>query len=496
MRARSLVVTDLSGTESHPRIFELAEEVRIVVGRNRECHVALDPRHRVVSARHAALRLEGARLKVRDLDSHNGTFVEIEGKGRRRLAKGEDALLGAQDAAFVGPYRLSLCEPVGHGVVLTDDSDSSGMNSTQTGAPSEAPPRAFASLPDSTTAAVSALTTAMSADAAVNSWEAVLGGLIELTRPHSAVLLRRREGRFVSRASMGLAPAVPLSRRFVELTAGRDRSWRFSPGDSGLGLLSSPSIVEIGEGVTLTGVPFPARNGETIAVACVEHQDAGHGLDLAALDLFATLAGAMLELGHGLDRETRRREALEHRLRRVRGERGEADAQGGRSALIGSSRAFRDAVELVERVADAEATLLIRGPTGAGKEQLARLAHEASRRRDHPFVVVNCAQLPPELIESELFGHDRGAFTGADARVPGAFERADGGTLFLDELGDLPPQAQAKILRSIESGEVTRLGGSKTQVDIRVVTATHRDLEAMIRDGSFREDLFYRLNVV
>jgi two-component system nitrogen regulation response regulator NtrX len=141
--------------------------------------------------------------------------------------------------------------------------------------------------------------------------------------------------------------------------------------------------------------------------------------------------------------------------------------------------------------------VLITGENGTGKELVARALHEASPRRDRPFVEVNCAAIPSELIESELFGHMKGSFTGAFADRAGKFEQADGGTLFLDEVGDMSPSAQAKLLRVLQEGVVTRIGGSKSiQVDVRVLAATNKDLEAEIGEGRFRDDLLYRLNVV
>ncbi len=166
-------------------------------------------------------------------------------------------------------------------------------------------------------------------------------------------------------------------------------------------------------------------------------------------------------------------------------------------SMIGTSPALKSVRALIDKVGPTGARVLITGENGSGKELVARAIHAASPRRQGPFVEVNCAAIPGELIESELFGHMKGSFTGAFADRPGKFELADGGTLFLDEIGDLSLPAQAKMLRVLQEGEVTRVGGAKPmRVDVRVLAATNKDLEAEIEAGRFREDLLYRLNVV
>ena len=164
--------------------------------------------------------------------------------------------------------------------------------------------------------------------------------------------------------------------------------------------------------------------------------------------------------------------------------------------VIGTSEALKKVLRKVEQVAATEATVLILGETGTGKELIARAVYGLSVRQGRPLVKVNCAALPDNLIESELFGHEKGAFTGAHARRVGRFELADGGTIFLDEIGDLPLGLQAKLLRVLQEGEFERLGSSTTRkVDVRVIAATNRDLESAMAQGDFREDLYYRLNV-
>jgi formate hydrogenlyase transcriptional activator len=174
----------------------------------------------------------------------------------------------------------------------------------------------------------------------------------------------------------------------------------------------------------------------------------------------------------------------------------EPSSQLGFEHIVGRSAGLRRVLGEVEVVAPTDAGVLIQGETGTGKELIAQAIHYRSARRDRPFIKVNCAAIPSGLLESELFGHEKGAFTGAIMRKPGRFELADKGTLFLDEVGDIPLELQAKLLRVLQEHEFERLGSTRTQqVDVRVIAATHRDLKQMIEEGTFRGDLFYRLHV-
>jgi two-component system, NtrC family, response regulator AtoC len=169
----------------------------------------------------------------------------------------------------------------------------------------------------------------------------------------------------------------------------------------------------------------------------------------------------------------------------------------GRFGLVGQSGEMQAIYAIIEKVADTPSTVLISGESGTGKELVAKALHERSSRRERPFIKINCAAIPKTLMESEMFGYEKGAFTGASTSKPGRFELADGGTLFLDEIGEIPVEMQVKLLRAIQESEFERVGGIKTlKVDVRLITATNRDLEKEVKDGNFREDLFYRLNVV
>ncbi len=247
------------------------------------------------------------------------------------------------------------------------------------------------------------------------------------------------------------------------------------------------------QGVAALAGPLLA-DGAVVGVALLHGGPASYGADACALftAVLEPLAAALVN---------------DRRLREIRrlGAAAEADRQSlltrlGRNTLsepvIGADRGLRGVIGRVDQVAATDASVLIFGETGAGKEVVARAIHERSARHEGPFVRVNCGAVPPELIDSELFGHEKGSFTGAVGVRRGWFERADGGTLFLDEVGELTPAAQVRLLRVLQDGIVQRVGSEKDiAVDVRVIAATHRDLQAMVQERSFREDLWYRLAV-
>src|SRR5450432_2779149 len=269
-------------------------------------------------------------------------------------------------------------------------------------------------------------------------------------------------------------------------------------------------LPDVGADVMLLDVQLPGISGlETIErIAKLKATKAIDPLPtVIMISGHATLADAVRAVKAGaydliekpLDRErlmVALRNALERRVlaREVAGLRALSDE---RSEMVGRSASMAALHAQIAKVAPTRTRVLITGESGTGKELIARAVHRESALRDKPFIKVNCAAIPPELIESELFGHERGAFTGAIAKKRGLFEVADGGTIFLDEIGDMAQSAQAKVLRVLQTGEFTRVGGEKSlRTDCRVVAATNRDLEQMVQGGTFREDLYFRLNVV
>jgi Nif-specific regulatory protein len=236
----------------------------------------------------------------------------------------------------------------------------------------------------------------------------------------------------------------------------------------------------------------PAAGGRPLGVLAVQPED-GAPLHESArfVEMIANLIGQSVRLALEVDREKRTLAEERDSLRRaVRG-------KYGFDNIVGRSARMRKVFDQVRMVAKWNTTVLIRGETGTGKELIANAIHYNSPRARGPYVRLNCATLPENLLESELFGHEKGAFTGAVGARKGRFEAADGGTLFLDEIGEISPAFQAKLLRVLQEGELERVGGTRTlKVDVRVIAATHRDLEAAVDAGDFREDLYYRLNVM
>ena len=247
------------------------------------------------------------------------------------------------------------------------------------------------------------------------------------------------------------------------------------------------------EVVAFIALPIEVNHEVIGVLAChrIRSRDRQLNDDVAVLRILATLAGQLLQLQALVLEKTRALQAKNQLLTQA------LQAATARYGIIGTSPALLQALNELERVAEAPATVLLLGESGTGKELFARAVHLSSQRRDQPFIKVNCAAIPDTLFESELFGYERGAFTGAQTARAGWFEKADRGTIFLDEIGEMPLAMQTKLLRALQEGTIVRLGGQREiTVRVRVVAATNRDLAQEVQRGTFRRDLFYRLNVI
>ncbi|MCP5066048.1 MAG: sigma-54-dependent Fis family transcriptional regulator [bacterium] len=302
-------------------------------------------------------------------------------------------------------------------------------------------------------------------------------------------------------AGLRRAIARALADRFAVLDEASDA-------DVALERLSDPGVQAYDMVVTDLRMPGAEGSGGMAVLRAARARDDHTAVLL--MTAYGTVEDAVeaMRLGaHDFIQKPFELEELEARVERALGHarltselaslREDRDERLGPDRIIGTSAVLRDAVALAERVAATMATVLVTGETGTGKELIAGLVHSASERSNGPFIKVNCAALPETLLESELFGHERGAFTSADRLRIGRFEQADGGTLFLDEIGDLSLVTQAKLLRVLQDQEFQRLGGSQIlRTDVRIVAATNHELPAAIEEGAFREDLFFRLNVI
>jgi Nif-specific regulatory protein len=279
-------------------------------------------------------------------------------------------------------------------------------------------------------------------------------------------------GRVVQTGEAIVVPDIAKDPRFLHRTKSRDTAG--------------------GKKIAFFCVPIKLE-GRTVGALSVDRQ-AGRGDDFDAslrlLHIISTMIAQAVKLRKMVESERALLRDENVRLRR------ELKSRFDVHNMVGKSNAMQEVYRLIEQVADSNATVLIRGETGTGKDLVAHAIHYYSLRSDKPFVKVNCTALPDTLLESELFGHEKGAFTGAVERKPGRFERAHGGTIFLDEIGDFPPALQVKLLRVIQFREFERVGGTETiQANVRVLVATHKNLEEQIKTEHFREDLYYRINV-
>jgi len=455
----------------------------VTLGRDRASTLHL--RDLAVSRQHCVIEPAGEGFRLRDLDSRHGTFVnglpvhERDLQPGDRISVGESLLLFQEDGGEPGPAESVLLEEGSFWAESTVLRPADVSAFPDDGVEPRAD-RGFQTL------------LRIGRDLhALRATEPLARRLLELlleTVPaeRAALLLLDRAGEpaaAFARDRAGASTRFPLSRTLVERVV-RERQAELANDvlqGPGWGDAESVRAARIR---SLLAAPLLGPDG-ALGLLYLDTRQAGPRFDETHLELLTAIAGiasvALANTRHMewlAEEKDRLEEAIDH-------------------DLVGESPRMREIWRLLSRVAPSDSTVLLRGESGTGKEVAARTIHRKSRRASRPFVAINCATLSETLLESELFGHEKGAFTGAVMRKTGKFEVADTGTLFLDEVGEIPPPLQAKLLRVLQEKEFDRLGGARpVRVDVRVIAATNRDLETAIREGTFREDLFYRLNVI
>ena len=477
--------------------FALGTE-RLTLGRDHGNTVHL--RDLAVSRQHCVLEAEGGRFRLRDLESRHGTFVNGVPVRERDLMPGDLIALGASLFLFQTREEEAAARP--DSVLLDGASFTAGSTSHIVPAESRylRPEALQAALPPEARTArdLQALLRIGNDLHALHSTEPIARRLLELaleTIPaeRAIVLLFDTEidepaGSFALDRRGATAP-FGVSRTLVERIVAEGTAVLANDVPEGAGDWRGVESVAAARLQSLIAAPL-TRDKLTgdkgpAGVLYLDTRDLFTRFDERHLDLLTAVAGiasaalANARLLEWLRQENQRIEAA-------------LDTD-----MVGESPRMKEIGRLLARVAPTDSTVLLRGESGTGKEVAARSLHRGSRRTSRPFVAINCATLSETLLESELFGHEKGAFTGAVDRKTGKIEAAEGGTLFLDEVGELPPKLQAKLLRVLQEREYERVGGTRPlKADVRVVAATNRELEKAMREGTFREDLFYRLNVI
>jgi Nif-specific regulatory protein len=419
------------------------------------------------------------RFLVRDLESRQGTFVNGHPVREHLLEEGD--LVAVGDLLLL--FQTEEAEPVrGEPVALVGESSFTARTTTQL-----APQDALRTRPDFQT-----LVRIAGLLQAARSTEELARGLLEqvlaaVPGDRAALLLADRgsdeiDAAFAAGRRQGPGDPFPVSRTVVQAVL-RDGVTLMAEDVLLEERLAGADSLRADRIRSLLAAPL-THLGRTLGLLYVDIQEA-RPFDEGHLQILTALGG----VAAGALASVRQMEWLEEENRRL--------TESLVSDMVGESPRIREVYRLLARAAASDSTVLLRGESGTGKEVAARALHQASPRTDKPFVAVNCATLSETLLESELFGHEKGAFTGAVARKIGKAEMADGGTLFLDEIGEIPLPLQAKLLRFLQEHELDRVGGTRpVRVDVRVVAATNRDLEKAVREGTFREDLYYRLNVI
>ncbi|MDQ5835664.1 MAG: sigma 54-interacting transcriptional regulator [Acidobacteriota bacterium] len=473
--------------------FELGGE-ELSVGRESSNRVCIPDA--LLSRRHCVVRTENSRHKLVDLNSLNGTFVNGKPVREHLLEHGDQIGIGESRLVFLRhadepaardstTVQVSERHLTAYSTVRMRVEDALAPAGDQW---SKLP--GLAALARDLTLLVKVSTTVNSIRDAEELQRELLRFVFEVVpAERGAILLVGEGGEVVSEFGLdrgaGAGRAVEVSRTVVRQVLEEGASVLHSDLFEGSGPLSSESL----RGARLSSLLCAPLTlfGRPVGVIYLTATDPSTHFDEEHLRLVTIISGvAAVAINNA-----RHVEQLERENSLLREE---SRVEHG---MVGESEAMRKVYQFIARVAITDSTVLIRGESGTGKELAAQALHQNSARRERPLVAINCAALTETLLESELFGHERGAFTGALTQKKGKLEVADGGTLFLDEVGELAPVMQAKLLRVLQEREFERVGGTRTiRVDVRVVTATNRDLEEAVRAGTFRQDLYYRLNVV
>ncbi|HEV2861377.1 MAG TPA: sigma 54-interacting transcriptional regulator [Pyrinomonadaceae bacterium] len=450
----------------------------------------------LLSRRHCLVRPEGERFKLVDLESLNGTFVNGRPVREHALSHGDQIDVGESRVVFMtgeadtvpssDPVQISERQMTAHSTMRLRAEDALYLR----------PRESWAQLPPVASMArdLSLLVKVSTSINSVRGAEALMRELLSLVfeavpAERGAILLTAEDGEIVSEFGLDRAGragrSVTVSRTVVSQVLKEGEAVLANDVYDAEQFAGAESI-EAALISSLLCVPLVLFE-RTLGVVYLYTSDRGARFAEDHLQVVTVISGiAAVALNNA-----RHVEQLEAENRMLR------DASLHEHGMVGESARMRQVYQLIARVAPTDSTVLVRGESGTGKELAAQAVHQNSPRRGRPFVAINCAALTETLLESELFGHEKGAFTGALVQKKGKLEVADGGTLFLDEVGEMAPVLQAKLLRVLQEREFERVGGTRTiRVDVRVIAATNRDLETAVRAGTFRQDLYYRLNVV
>jgi transcriptional regulator with GAF, ATPase, and Fis domain len=470
-------------------------EADLCIGREEAIEVTLEDR--LVSRRHASVVFRDGRYVLRDLDSHNGSFVNGLPVRERALEHGDRITIGSSILVYLDRDDDSV-----ESIERTDSEVATKITDVALRLRADdtlylRPDRLPIVLPDAVKLAhgFQTLLGISTAIASIRDVPSLANRLLELLfdaipADHGAILLIAKTtydavAAFGRQRGVGACDAPGVSRTIVRIIVDTGEALLSNDALNGepLGEVESVRVSGIG---SLLVVPI-ARGERPLGIIYLSTAGTKGSFNEGHLQLLAAVA----QVAAPVFETARHVEILEREKRLL------ADELALRHNMVGDGPRMRSVFDFVARVAAHDSTVLILGESGTGKELVARAIHQSSPRSRRSFVAVNCATLTDHLLESELFGHERGAFTGAIAQRRGKLELADGGTIFLDEIGELAPQLQAKLLRALQEREVERIGGSRPiPLDIRVIAATNREIEADVASGVFRRDLFYRLNVV